>query len=114
MAHVTVTIHGRPHRLECGEGDVERIGELGAYLQAKIDKLTEAGGSVPYDRLMVMAALLVTDELFEMRAGAGDPMANSGATDPITPGQVERDGRARGARGGRPGRLAATTPIAGE
>lgn len=118
MAQVTVTIHGRPHRLDCGDGDVDRIVELSRYLEAKIDGLTAEGGSVSYDRLLVMAALLVTDELFEARGGAGVGDQHAAVADPFASGQSLVETRGRNGRSGRPARLTAkdapSVPPAGE
>lgn len=69
MGHVTVTLNGRAYRLRCGDGEEERLARLSGYIGNKIDHLVAQFGQVGDDRLTVLAALLITDELFEAREG---------------------------------------------
>ncbi len=68
MGQVSITLNGRTYRLRCGDGEESRLLELSAHLRDKIERLTSDFGQVGDDRLMIMAALLITDELFEARA----------------------------------------------
>jgi cell division protein ZapA len=68
MGHVAVTINGRTYRFACGDGQESRVGELSAYIQGKLDALGYDLGRIGDERLLVMAALLIADELFEARA----------------------------------------------
>lgn len=67
MGTATVTLNGRTYRLGCGDGEEARLKELSDYVAAKVDGLSAAVGQVGNDRLLVMAALIIADELFETR-----------------------------------------------
>ena len=67
MGQVTITLNGRTYRLRCGDGEEQRLLVLSDHVRGKIDQLAAEVGQVGDDRLMVMAALLVADELFEAR-----------------------------------------------
>lgn len=67
MGQVAVTINGRIYRFACGDGQEARVGELSAYIQAKLNVLGHDLGRIGDERLLVMAALMIADELFEAR-----------------------------------------------
>ncbi len=67
MGQVTVTLNGRTYRLKCGDGEETRLLELAHHVREKIEHLAIEFGQVGDDRLTVMAALLITDELFDAR-----------------------------------------------
>ena len=67
MAQVTVTLNGRTYRLKCADGEEERLNRLVDHIRTKLADLTEQFGQIGNERLMLMAAILVTDELLELR-----------------------------------------------
>lgn len=67
MGQVAVTLNGRTYRLQCGEGEEERLLQLAAYVRSRLDSLVAEFGQAGEDRLLLMAGLLATDELFEAR-----------------------------------------------
>ena len=69
MGQVAVTLNGRTYRLRCADGEEERLHELVDYVRAKLDGLSEKFGQVGNDRLLLLAAILITDELFDERDG---------------------------------------------
>lgn len=66
MADVNVTLNGRTYRLECDDGEEDHLVELSEMVQARHDKLQKKFGQVGDDRLLLMTALMVADELTEM------------------------------------------------
>ncbi len=68
MAQVAISFGKRTYRFECGEAEVERLETLAHYLKSKLEALLVEHGSIGDERLMVMAALMLTDELFDARA----------------------------------------------
>ena len=68
MGQVSITLNGRTYRLRCGDGEETRLLALSGHVRTKIEGLAAEFGQVGDDRLMVMAALLITDELFDVRA----------------------------------------------
>ena len=67
MGQVTVVLNGRTYRLECGEGEESHLIALAEYLGTHIEDMKRKFGQVGDDRLILMASLLVTDELWELR-----------------------------------------------
>jgi cell division protein ZapA len=67
MGQVSVTLNGRTYRLECGSGEEAHLIELAEYLASHVETMKHKFGQVGDDRLILMAALMVTDELWEAR-----------------------------------------------
>lgn len=67
MGQVAVTLNGRVYRIACADGDEARLADLAADLSRRVDALVAEFGSGAHERLLVMAALMVTDDLFELR-----------------------------------------------
>ena len=67
MGQVSVTLNGRTYRLECGSGEEAPLIELSEYLASHVETMKHKFGQVGDDRLILMAALMVTDELWEAR-----------------------------------------------
>lgn len=68
MSQVSITLNGRLYRLSCGAGQEARLRELAEHLERRIDRLAMDTRQFGDERLLVMAALLATDELLEARA----------------------------------------------
>lgn len=68
MGHVTVSLNGRSYRLGCGDGEEPRLLELAAHVAERLDKLAVAVGQYGDERLLVMVALMLADELDEVRS----------------------------------------------
>lgn len=67
MAHVNVTIAGRPFRMACGDGEEERLETLARQVDSKIAEMRAAFGEIGDNRLTVMAAITFADDLVEVR-----------------------------------------------
>jgi cell division protein ZapA len=67
MGQVSVTLNGRTYRLECSEGEEAHLIELAEYLGSHVDEMRRKFGQVGDDRLILMASLVVADELWELR-----------------------------------------------
>ena len=70
MAQVVVTIAGRTYRMNCEDGQESRIEALAFDVDAKMTELKSSFGEIGEQRLVVMAALTIADELSEARAMA--------------------------------------------
>jgi cell division protein ZapA (FtsZ GTPase activity inhibitor) len=68
MPQVSLTLNGRVYRFVCEPGEEDHFLTLAHYLQAKVETVRSQFGKVGDERILAMAALLVTDELFEARA----------------------------------------------
>ena len=67
MGQVSVTLNGRTYSLECGEGEESHLIALSEYLGSHVESMKHKFGQVGDDRLILMASLMVTDELWEAR-----------------------------------------------
>lgn len=67
MGQVSVTLNSRTYRLACDDGEEERLLELATHVKQRVDQLTIEFGQVGDDRLLLMAALLIADELWDTR-----------------------------------------------
>lgn len=72
MGHVTVTINGRSYKVGCGDGEEARLGQLAEALDRRVERLAMDFGQHGNERLLLMAALLTTDELLEARSRLTD------------------------------------------
>ena len=75
MGQVAISLNGKSYRFVCGDGEEARITALGDYLRSKLDSLGPNLGRPGDDRMLVMAALMLADELFEARGEAHDEAA---------------------------------------
>ena len=65
MGSVQVTVNGRNYSVACDEGQEAHVVRLGSYLEQKVGQLVKAVGQVGDARLLVMASLMITDELVD-------------------------------------------------
>jgi cell division protein ZapA len=65
MAQVNVTINGHQYRMACLDGQEDHLMELAQGLNRRIEELRAKFGEVGDMRLIIMAAIMVADELFE-------------------------------------------------
>lgn len=76
MGQVSVFINGRSYRLGCEDGEEKRVLELARVVSAKVEELVREVGSVGGERLFVMAALLLADEVLDLREGFNRAVAD--------------------------------------
>lgn len=67
MPQVNVTIAGKAYRMACGEGEEPHLEALAQFYDGKIEEMRQAFGEIGDMRLHVMAALMVADELSELK-----------------------------------------------
>ena len=65
---VQVTIAGRSFRIACAPGEEEHLGALAAQIDARIENMRGSFGEIGNQRLTVMAAITLADELVESRS----------------------------------------------
>lgn len=65
MAQVTVNIMGRQFRMACEDGQESHVTKLATDLDRRIEGLKAQFGQVGELRMIIMAALMVADELDE-------------------------------------------------
>ena len=67
MPQVNVTIAGKAYRMACGEGEEPHLEALAQFYDGKIEEMRQAFGEIGDMRLHVMAALMVADEVTELK-----------------------------------------------
>ncbi|MFA7308418.1 MAG: cell division protein ZapA [Hyphomicrobium sp.] len=86
MADVAINFNGRSYRFACGDNEAPRLEEIAKYLTGKLEALTREHGNIGDERLMLMAALVVADELFDARADVDEllqgPSEKADSTEP--------------------------------
>jgi cell division protein ZapA len=63
MGQVVVTVNGRAFPLSCADGEEPRIRRLAQYVDAKVSEFVRTHGQIGEARLILLAALVITDEL---------------------------------------------------
>lgn len=86
MPTLDVTINGRRHTVQCGEGEEGRLRRLAAYVDGRVRELAQQYGQIGDTRLLVLTALLIADELDDayaeikrLRQAAGEQARESEA-----------------------------------
>ena len=91
MAQVSVTINGRNYQIACDDGQEAHLTRLGNYVDKRISELVASVGQVGDARLLVMASLLVADELsdayseLDVLRGPGGGGARGEGGEPLAP-----------------------------
>ena len=67
MGQVSVTVNGRTYRLSCGDGEEQHLLDVVGHVRGHVDRLTAEHGQIGDERLLLMASILITDELYELR-----------------------------------------------
>jgi cell division protein ZapA len=65
MPQVALTINGRTYQVACDAGQEDRIRQLGQYIDGKVTEFAKSAGQIGDARLILMAGLVITDELAE-------------------------------------------------
>lgn len=79
MPEVHLTVNGRSYPVSCEDGEEKRIKELAHYVDRKTQEFVAKLGQIGEARLLVLAALVITDELADAHAATRRQSAGSGA-----------------------------------
>lgn len=67
MAQVTLRINGYAYTIGCKDGEEQHLEAMGAEVNSRIDGVRAGAGPSGEARMLVMAALLMADEIFDLR-----------------------------------------------
>jgi cell division protein ZapA len=67
MAQVTLRINGYAYTIGCKDGEEKHLESMGAEVNRRIEGVRAAAGPSGEARMLVMAALLMADDIFDMR-----------------------------------------------
>ena len=86
MAQLTVKINGYPYTVACEDGQEAHLQDMARQVEARIESIKALGGPSGEGRLLVLAALLMADELhdtaIELRSLRGQAGASAPAASP--------------------------------
>jgi cell division protein ZapA len=68
MPLVNVLVNGRAYTVACDEGEEDHVRDLGQFLDKRVRELSGSVGQVGDARLLLMAGLVISDELSEALA----------------------------------------------
>lgn len=73
MAQVEIRINNRPYRISCDDGQEDHLTSLAELVDKRVQQLVASVGQLGEERLLVMASLLIADELSEASANTAEP-----------------------------------------
>ncbi len=95
MPQVDVVINGRDYQIACGEGEEAHVRSLLGTISSHVDQLATDVGQVGQSKLLLFAALVLADELDELKEYLGQltermkaPPASPGETETIDPAEL--------------------------
>lgn len=93
MAQVTIRINGFTYPVSCEDGQEQHLTDMAAEVDRRITSIKSLGSQTGESRLLVLAALLLADELHDTKTALS-------AAESITPAAAkpEPDGTERRAR----------------
>jgi cell division protein ZapA len=68
MPLVNIMVNARAYAVACDDGEEDHLRDLASHIDGKVKELLEKVGQVGDARLILMAALLITDEYFDAAA----------------------------------------------
>lgn len=68
MSEVSITINKRSYTLACDDGQEEHLRRLAANVDGRVGELVAGMGQMSDQHLLVMASLLLADELEDLRS----------------------------------------------
>ena len=85
MPQITVAINGRSYTIACEAGEEDRVRQLARSIDAKVVGFAKDAPQAGEARLLVMAALMLADELGEARETLRRARASSGGAGAVAP-----------------------------
>ena len=82
MAQVTLRINGYAYTVGCQDGEEQHLQAMAAEVERRIETIKASAGPSGEARMLVMASLLMADDLYELNkalkaAQAGQPAASA-------------------------------------
>jgi cell division protein ZapA len=73
MAKADIEVRGHPYSIACAPGQENRIRALAAQLDERVTGIAGAVGEIGDERLLLIAALAILDELDTAKSGGAQP-----------------------------------------
>jgi cell division protein ZapA len=88
-SNVTVTINGSDYPMSCSPGEEDKVRALGARIDAVAKQVAAASGPIGDSRILVMAALILTDQLSDLEGAANASLPSSSVDEDQLAGVIE-------------------------
>lgn len=88
MPEITIRVGGRPYLVACQEGEEGFLESAAALLDGQATLLTDQIGNLPENRLLLMAGLMVSDQMAAMKDGGAPPVAGDAGQIAVLTAQV--------------------------
>jgi len=89
MSNVALTVGGRSYTVNCAAGEEEHIAELGQMIDGKLIAMGAAGQNET--RNLLFAALLLADEVYELKSSGSAAAPGYAAAEPAEPAYAAPD-----------------------
>ena len=99
MAQVVVTVNGRAFPITCDDGQEARIRRLAQYVDSKIGEFVKNLGQIGEARLILLAALVIADELSDANEALQQERRRTGNSGGEPSGGATAGATATGIRG---------------
>jgi len=77
MGEVTVRVNGKPYTVGCADGQEARVQDLARVFDEHVGMVVSDVGAIGEVRLFLMAALLMIDEMQDLREQIGEANSNA-------------------------------------
>ncbi len=81
MAEVNLNINGRNYGIACDAGQEKRVKDLGYYIDQRIKEISRAGAASNDSHLLILTALMLADEIFDLRDEMSELSEKAGESD---------------------------------
>ena len=79
VAQVDINVNSQNFQIACEDGQEDRLLDLAKIVDRKVVELVDQVGQIGQNRLLVMAALVIADELADYRDLAQEPVGEKTA-----------------------------------
>lgn len=83
MAEVNLNINGRNYGIACDSGQEKRVKDLGYYIDQRIKEISRAGAASNDSHLLILTALMLADEIFDLRDEMSELSEKAGESDAV-------------------------------
>jgi cell division protein ZapA len=70
MSEVSVSINGHPYNISCEPGQEQRVVDLANFVDARVREIAASGATDKH--ALVLASIVMADEMFDMRDAAAN------------------------------------------
>ena len=77
MAQVTIRINGYAYIVGCEDGQEGHLAKMAAEIEQRINSIKAIGGQSGEARLLMLASLLMADELYDLKSNEAEALAQT-------------------------------------